>query len=104
MLEILIIQVWVSRKITHLNEGFSTLKNINNLKKLNKSQIILAKSFIYFEYFDKGISLEKSKILDDEIITNALKSKIRKQYFVKINPKFKNIVLNQIGCLNQFKI
>ena len=61
---------------------FSTLKNINNLKKLNKSQIILAKkALFYFEYFDKGISLEKSKILDDEIITNALKSKNKETIF-----------------------
>ena len=61
---------------------FSTLKNINNLKKLNNSQIILAKkALFYFEYFDKGISLEKSKILDDEIITNALKSKNKETIF-----------------------
>ena len=63
---------------------FNTIKNIIKIKGLNKKQILLAKkTLFYFEYFDKGISLKKSKIIDKSVITESAKSANRETIFCK---------------------
>ena len=63
---------------------FNTLKNIIKIKSLNKKQILLAKrTLFYFEYFDKGILLEKSKIIDKSVITEAARSANKETIFCK---------------------
>ena len=41
------------------------------------------KTLFYFEYFDKGISLEKSKIIDKSVITEAARSANKETIFCK---------------------
>lgn len=63
---------------------FKTLKNIAKLKRLTKKQVLLAKkALFYFEYFDKGISLKRSKIIDKFVINEAAKSKNKDKIFCK---------------------
>jgi len=63
---------------------FNTLKNINKIPKLSKSQQLIAKkALFYFEYLDKGIALKKSKIIDNHAIEEVLKSKDKKTIFCK---------------------
>tara|TARA_X000000950_G_scaffold289310_1_gene411837 strand:- start:19435 stop:20982 length:1548 start_codon:yes stop_codon:yes gene_type:complete len=73
-----------SKDHSNKKQFFNSLKHIAKIKKLNNRQIFMAKkALFYFEYFDKGVQLDKSMIIDNIVINEAAKSTNKETFFCK---------------------
>ena len=71
------------------DQYFNKIKNISNLKTLNKKQKLNAKKILYYlDNFKPEIFLSGSKILTDKIINEYIHNK--ENYLKELNKKLKN--------------